>query len=114
MNNKAEIRTGHYAVIFTAEFSDDLEGYEKTARHIQALAAHQPGFLGIESLSEGRSEITVSYWESMEAIRAWKQHPEHMRAQKKGRSKWYRRYDVRICRIERAYADAPPKETSGR
>ncbi len=112
MNNKPEIRSEHYAVIFTAELSDDLEGYEDAARHIRALAAQQPGFLGVESVMEGHSEITVSYWESAEAIRAWKQHPQHLRNQQMGRSRWYRYYDVRICRVERVYAAAPQQENA--
>ena len=110
MNERGETKPGHYAVIFTAELSDDLEGYEDTARHIRALAALQPGFLDVKSVMEGRSEITVSYWESAESIRAWKQHPQHLRAQQIGRSRWYRHYDVRICRIERVYAAAPQSE----
>ena len=111
MSNEASLRAGHFAVIFTAELSDDLQGYEASASGIRALAARQPGFLGINAVTEGPSEITVSYWESAEAIRAWKQHPEHIRAQQLGRRRWYRHYEVRVCRIERAYA-GPGPETS--
>jgi heme-degrading monooxygenase HmoA len=68
------------------------------------LAAQQPGFLGIESVRQADGTgITVSYWQSEEAVRAWKQHAEHILAQRQGRSEWYRRYRVRVCRVQRQY-----------
>jgi heme-degrading monooxygenase HmoA len=66
------------------------------------LAAKQPGFLGIESAREGLG-ITVSYWESLEAIAAWKQVSAHLAAQRLGRETWYEAFKVRICRVERDY-----------
>lgn len=93
-----------YAVIFTAEFGEDLGGYEATLAQIRKLAAAQPGFIGIESVTEGRREITVSYWRSLEDIHAWKAHPDHRRAQEMGRRHWYRRYKVEVVAIERQYS----------
>jgi heme-degrading monooxygenase HmoA len=46
------------------------------AERMAELAAQQPGYLGMESAREGLG-ITVSYWESLEAIRNWKQNAEH-------------------------------------
>jgi heme-degrading monooxygenase HmoA len=66
------------------------------------LAARQAGFLGIESAREGLG-ITVSYWESLEAISAWKQVSAHLAAQRLGREGWYEEFKVRICRVERDY-----------
>jgi hypothetical protein len=61
-------------------------------------------FLGVESArgSDGLG-ITVSYWESEEAIRAWKAQTEHRVAQAAGRDIWYEQFEVRIARVERAY-----------
>ena len=72
------------------------------AEHMVELAARQPGFLGVESAREELG-ITVSYWESLDAIRQWKAHAEHLVAQKLGREKWYRAYKTRICLVERDY-----------
>ncbi len=66
------------------------------------LAAEQPGFLGVESAREGLG-ITVSYWDSPENIRKWKQVAEHRIAQEMGRSDWYSAYKTRICLVERDY-----------
>jgi heme-degrading monooxygenase HmoA len=69
-----------------------------------ALAREQPGFLGAESARgmDGLG-ITVSYWDSPEAIAAWRAHPEHALVQAAGRERWYRHYRVRVCRVEREY-----------
>lgn len=98
-----KINKPYYAVIFTSRQSDDIEGYSEMANVMEALAKTQDGYLGIES---ARSEIgiTVSYWESLEAIRHWKANSEHLLAQQKGREQWYNWYHVRICKIEQEYS----------
>jgi heme-degrading monooxygenase HmoA len=67
-----------------------------------ALASQQPGFLGFESARDSLG-ITVSYWESLEAIAAWKQNSAHLAAQQRGRALWYTAFKTRICRVERDY-----------
>ncbi|UUZ82302.1 antibiotic biosynthesis monooxygenase [Paenibacillus sp. P26] len=67
------------------------------------LALTQPGFLGIESSArdgEGLG-ITVSYWDSPESIKNWKDHAMHKVAQEKGKSVWYKRFGLRVCKVER-------------
>ena len=64
------------------------------------LASEQPGFLGMDSVREGAIGITVSYWESLEAIRGWGRHAEHVEAQRLGRESWYEEYSIRITRVE--------------
>ncbi|MBP55363.1 MAG: antibiotic biosynthesis monooxygenase, partial [Marinobacter sp.] len=60
----------YYAVIFTSHRTDGDNGYGEMAARMAELAAQQPGYLGMESAREGLG-ITVSYWESLEAIRNW-------------------------------------------
>ncbi|MBV1888070.1 MAG: antibiotic biosynthesis monooxygenase [Urechidicola sp.] len=92
----------YYAVIFTTIRTDVDHGYEDTAKKMESLAKEQPGYLGIESARSGLG-ITVSYWESLEAIKNWKKNKEHSVAREKGRSIWYARYQIRICKVERDY-----------
>jgi len=92
----------YYAVIFTNKRNPEDKGYAEMAEAMQALAKEQPGYLDFESAREGLG-IAVSYWESLEAIAAWKAVAEHQLAQKYGREKWYSWYKVRICRVEREY-----------
>lgn len=92
----------YYAVIFTSLRTAGDNGYEAMSEKMVELAQQQPGYLGYES---GRSEtgITVSYWQSLEAIKNWKLNLDHLQAQKNGREQWYSHYKVRICRVERDY-----------
>ncbi|MDI4650702.1 MULTISPECIES: GFA family protein [Pseudoalteromonas] len=48
--------------------------------------------------------ITVSYWQSLDAIKAWKQNVEHLNAQQLGRDKWYSAFTTRIAKVERDYS----------
>jgi heme-degrading monooxygenase HmoA len=92
----------YYAVIFTSHRTDIEDGYGDMAQKMVDLAAEQPGFLGVESARDGLG-ITVSYWESLEAIKHWKANAEHQLAQQLGREKWYAAYKTRICKVERDY-----------
>lgn len=97
--------TPYYAVIFSSQRTEGDNGYSQTADRMVELAADQPGFLGVESArgADGFG-ITVSYWESVEAISRWRAHAEHRLAQENGKASWYERYEIRIARVERAYS----------
>lgn len=94
--------TPYYAVIFTSTRTEGDNGYAKMADEMEKLAKRQQGFLGIESARD-EVGITVSYWESLEAISNWKVNTDHLFAQRKGRTDWYTWYKVRICLVEREY-----------
>ena len=94
---------GHYAVIFTAEMAADVAGYAGTVERMNDLVQQQPGYMGKYHRMEGNRELTISYWESLDAVKAWKAHPEHRAAQELGRSKWYADYQVQLVRIDRFY-----------
>jgi heme-degrading monooxygenase HmoA len=98
-------RPPYYAVVFTSvRAATDAEGYEAMANRMVELAKKQPGFLGMESTrgADGLG-ITVSYWESENAIRRWHQQAEHREAQRLGRERWYDAFQLRVCRVDRAY-----------
>ena len=92
----------YYAVIFTSNRTEVDQGYADMAIKMENLAKSQPGFLGVESAKEVIG-ITVSYWKNLESIAKWREHTEHMLAQTKGKSEWYQKYSVRICKVEREY-----------
>lgn len=95
----------YYAVIFASQRTPGDGGYGAMAERMTTLASSQPGFIGIESArgSDGFG-ITVSYWDSPESIRTWKEHAEHLLAQETGIGRWYEHYEVRVARVERAYS----------
>jgi heme-degrading monooxygenase HmoA len=94
----------YYAVIFSAQRSAEDAGYADTDARLEELVRAEPGFLGLESArGPDGAGITVSYWDSLDAIRRWKDDAEHRAAQRLGRERWYLRYHIRICRVEREY-----------
>jgi len=95
----------YYAVIFTSLRTEGDNGYGEMADRMNELAAQQPGFLGIESVRDGLG-ITVSYWDSLEAIKHWKANLEHKEAQKSGRERWYSTFRIRIAKVEREYGSS--------
>jgi len=98
----------YYAVIFTSLRTAGENGYGKTADRMVELAGQQPGFLGVESVRDADGfGITVSYWASAEAISRWKAHAEHLIAQETGKRLWYEHYELRVAKVERAYAKRP-------
>ena len=92
----------YYAVIFTSTKKKNIDGYGDMAEKMEQLAKKQRGFIGMDS-ARNQMGITVSYWESLEAIQNWKQQTDHIVAQQKGRQDWYSWYNVRICKVEREY-----------
>ncbi len=92
----------YYAVIFTSVRTDVDTGYADMADRMVELAAEQPGFLGVESARQ-QIGITVSYWDSLEAIQSWRLNAEHTIAREQGRKAWYKSFKTRICRVERDY-----------
>ena len=93
----------YYAVIFSSLRTEVDEGYGDTSARMIELAAQQPGFLGVESArgADGLG-ITVSYWESEEAIANWKRQGEHRLAQGRGYGAWYAEFFTRVAKVERA------------
>jgi heme-degrading monooxygenase HmoA len=92
----------YYAVIFTSSRTSVDEGYGDMAMKMVEMASQQPGFLGVESArGEDGLGITVSYWESEEAIANWRKNAEHRIAQNHGREKWYSEFVTRVAKVER-------------
>jgi antibiotic biosynthesis monooxygenase (ABM) superfamily enzyme len=71
----------YYAVIFTSVRTAGENDYGKTADRMVELASQQPGFLGVEA--------------------------EHVIAQETGKRLWYQHYELRVAKVERAYAKRP-------
>jgi heme-degrading monooxygenase HmoA len=102
--------SGTIAVIFVAQRTDsDDAGYHAAAEAMDALAAAQPGYVGIDSVRrEDGLGITVSYWANEDAAKAWRDHPEHAAIREQGRDRWYRHYSLHVAEIGRSYDWSKP------
>lgn len=91
----------YYAVIFTSVRTEGDNGYGEAAQQMLELASKQPGFLGFETARQ-EIGISVSYWSTLESVKAWKEDMTHRQAQSRAKD-WYKAFRVRVCRVEREY-----------
>jgi heme-degrading monooxygenase HmoA len=96
---------GTIAVIFVNQRTGtDDAGYQEAAAAMDALAAKQVGYCGIDSVrAADGSGITVSYWISEDAAKAWRDHPEHAAIREAGRGRWYQEYSLHVAVVSRSY-----------
>lgn len=98
-------RTGQIAVIFVSQRTlNDAQGYAQAAKAMDALAAQQPGYRGVDSVrgADGFG-ITVSWWADEASALVWRAHPEHAAIRERGRAEWYSRYEVAVAEVGRSY-----------
>lgn len=96
-----------YAVIF--EFWPRHERKAEYFDHARALRAELekvPGFISVErfeSIVEPGKFLSLSFWESDEAIAAWRTHLRHREAQAAGRGGIFADYRLRVAAVVRDY-----------
>ena len=93
-----------FAVIFRAEVAHFDAEYSEVAARMRDTAIRDYGCTEFTSCTEGSHEIAISYWDDESQIKRWKQNAEHLVAQGKGRTKWYKSYSVEVVEIVRCYA----------
>jgi len=95
-----------YVVIFKAKIKTLDQEYFDTANRLREKALTQFNCQKFEALTEHHTEIALSYWNSLEDIRAWQQDAEHQVAQDLGKEKWYQCFSVEVCEIKRSYSSS--------
>ncbi len=95
-----------YAVIFRATIRQLDSEYRSMASQLRQLALADYGCLEFTAVTEGEQEIAISYWSDLEHIRQWKQAALHLTAQRMGKERWYRDYQVQVVELVREYSTA--------
>src|SRR3989454_12326643 len=93
-------------VIFTTHLRDgaDSEAYRKTSRRMHELVERIPGFIAISAYTaEDGEETDLVRSANEDSLKAWKEQPEHLEAQRRGREEFYDRYPVQACKVVRDY-----------
>lgn len=104
------------AVIFEVEpTAEGREAYLNTAASLRPLVEGVDGFLGVErfeSLTTPGKLLALSWWRDENAVRAWREMPEHREAQRKGREQWFSNYRIRVAETVRDYGrgDRPQQD----
>jgi heme-degrading monooxygenase HmoA len=95
-----------YVVIFRSTRTlENQDLYRRWANQLGLAVKKSPGYIshfGFRDQDSGEG-VTISYFESEEAIRGWKALAEHLEAQNLGREEFYSEYRVEVAQITRAY-----------
>jgi heme-degrading monooxygenase HmoA len=98
------------AVIF--EVYPTKEGkieYLAIAARLREFLKDRPGFISIErfqSLGDDNKVLSLSFWESEEAVQSWRNLLEHRMAQQKGKKELFLKYRIRVADVLRDYTDS--------
>ena len=93
-------------VLFEAKLREDVDQaeHDRTFDRMLELASAMPGFISVNGYSAlGGGDLAVVRFESEETLRAWKNHPEHVAAQQRGRSEFFDSYHVTVATQTREY-----------
>ena len=72
---------------------------------IYALGSAMPGFISYRDYQGADGEsVTIVEFESLETLKAWRDHPEHREAQEAGRKKFFSEYRITVCEAVRDYS----------
>ncbi len=95
-----------YSVDFLFEPGDYDERFHALNAAIEAAAQATPGYLGVESWRspDGRRRNAKYYWQSLEALRAFSDHPQHLQAKREYHT-WYHGYHIVIAQVIKSYGD---------
>lgn len=81
--------------------------YLVIAAELREFLENRPGFISIErfqSLVDQNKILSLSFWQSEEAIKKWRNLFEHRMAQSKGREELFLDYRIRVAEVVRAYS----------
>jgi len=76
------------------EYADE---FRPLARRMLEIAESMPGFISSRDYRDASGEsCSVIEFESPELLQAWREHPEHLEAQRLGRERFYDAYTLQI------------------
>jgi len=76
--------------------------YVALVERMDEIARTMPGYISHKGFfADDGERVTIVEFEHEEGLRAWRQNPEHMAAQKLARQKYYTEYHVQVCTLDR-------------
>jgi heme-degrading monooxygenase HmoA len=79
--------------------------FGKLVPRMLELARSIPGFVSYKAFeAEDGERVSIVEFETDEALRAWREHPEHRKAQLAARDRLFAEYEVKVCEPTRSHA----------
>ena len=89
----------------------DRTAYSTLEAEMFELVQTMPGFLGANSYTSAEGEeIGIVRFESLETLRAWREHPDHLVTQQRGRTEFYASLAIEVCEVVRSYGFTHPND----
>ena len=84
----------------------DVPEYSVMLRHMEEIVTSMPGYISSEDFvsEDGKRDLSIVCLESLEALEAWRTHPEHAEAQRRARELYYESYHIQVLTTVREYA----------
>jgi len=78
-----------------------MEEFLALHHRMNEIVANMPGFVSVKLFrAEDGETLALAEFESLEALDAWRDHPEHVVARRRG-SEFFGNYDVKVCSLVR-------------
>ncbi len=75
--------------------------YVALVDRMQQIAQTIPGYISHKGFfADDGERVTIVEFEHEEGQKAWRTHPEHVKAQREGRLKYYAEYDIKVCELK--------------
>ena len=95
------------AIIFEFWLNEDyMDEYNDVSATTWQSAREIEGFISIEdfiSVSSAEKRVAIAYFTDEEAVKEWRNHPQHRRAQALGRVRIYNDYRLIAAEVVREY-----------
>lgn len=74
--------------------------YARMAQRMETLARAMPGFVDFKTfVAHDGERVSIVVFESEEAHAGWRDHPEHRKAQRRGRETFYEEFAIQVCEL---------------
>ena len=83
------------------------QDYLDTAARLKDELSRIPGFISVErfvSMNDADKLVSLSFWETEQAVKDWKNNPQHQAAQARGIKEYFKDFRIRVAHVERDYA----------
>lgn len=93
--------TAPVVTVFRSRLRPDAgDAYTRLAERMLELARAMPGFVDFKTFEADDGErVSIVTFASMAQHRAWRDHPEHRRAQRLGRERFYASYRITVAGV---------------
>ena len=89
--------------IFRSRLRHEIsEEFNELADKMLGIASSMPGFISYKVyVSDDGERCSIIEFDSADHLLAWRNHPEHLDAQRAGRESYYEEYSLHVCESKR-------------